>query len=224
MDFQVKEIPVSERCKEILEKREHALVGISPFNSYYSEENITKLICWAKNNFKDFHVIFPDQLPYYNLIAAGYSEERTIQKLKHQIRNFRSKINRAFITNAIPEEERHKKTLLISHFSNNPIYCDLYNRCSERYLNDHQFKKTCNDSSAVVLRNYTANIETSILDVAAKYVLGELPFYMDTPKLLNVNSSLLVYHLPISFFTNLYKTNTDNFVAFDQGHLILKFI
>ena len=28
-------MPVSKRCKEILEKREHVLIGISPLNSYY---------------------------------------------------------------------------------------------------------------------------------------------------------------------------------------------
>ena len=65
--------PLSLNCENLLKRREHVLLGISPFNSYYCEFRITKLIEWARDNFKNFHIFVPDTLPYYNFLALGYS-------------------------------------------------------------------------------------------------------------------------------------------------------
>ena len=56
----MKEEPVTRNCAKILNAREHAVIGISPFNSYFSEQKITDLIVWAKETFGTFHVYVPD--------------------------------------------------------------------------------------------------------------------------------------------------------------------
>ena len=223
MDFQVEEIPISNRCKEILVNREHALIGISPFNSYYSEKNISRLIYWAKNTFKDFHLILPDKLPYFNLVALGYTHEKSLRKTNKQARYLLNQINRACQMCDISEEDRRKKVLHISEFSENPVYCALYEKVCKRYDHDVVFKEKCHNSSAIVLKSYALDVTSSALNIASKYLLGELPFYMDVPKMLCVNSSLTVYHQHVDFFANLFINRESNSISDNQGHLILRF-
>ncbi|MBY0580996.1 MAG: tRNA-dependent cyclodipeptide synthase [Rickettsiales bacterium] len=48
----------------LLEKS-HCILGISPFNSFFSEENITTLINWANTQFRSFQIFIPDKISYY---------------------------------------------------------------------------------------------------------------------------------------------------------------
>lgn len=215
------ETPVTSICEKILKDREQVLIGISPFNSYFSEENIRKLIYWGHTKFKDFHLLVPDTLPYFNFLAIGYPHNKATTKTRRQVRYLLNKINKAFLS-LIPEGISDDKIVTISKVSQNPIYCRLYNLCLEKYADDINFQQSCQNASSLVLKSYTTNVTPSMLDMASKYLLGELPFYLDTPQILGVNSSLFVYHESIEFFINLYKNRTQNFVASNQGHLILK--
>ena len=217
----MKEMPVSQRCKEILEKREHALIGISPFNSYFSEENIKKLIYWGYTNFKNFHLLIPDTLPCFNFLAIGYSDSKALNKTKRQIQYLLNKVNRAF-SNLSLNITNSNKLVMISKFSKNHVYHELYDSCLKKYVNETDFKQRCFSASELVLKNYTINIIPSMLDMSSKYLLGELPFYINTPKILGIDSSLLVYHENIEFFVDLYKNRDKNLVDNNQGHLILK--
>ena len=120
--------------------------------------------------------------------------------------------------------EKNHKILPISKFAGHPVYQELHNKCIIRYNDDVKFRQNCNESSAMVLKGYTTHITPSMLDTAAQYILGELPFYMDTPNLLDVNFSFLTYHLSTEFFTNLYQNERGNFISQNQGHVILKFV
>ena len=40
--------PVTLRCSELFDSRTHAVIGISPFNSYFSEIRISELARWAR--------------------------------------------------------------------------------------------------------------------------------------------------------------------------------
>lgn len=222
MSYYVEEIPVSSKCKEILEKGEHAMFGISPFNSYYCEANITKIIHWAKAKFNDFHLVIPDKLPYYNLTAVGYDSAKALKKTKKQINYLLNMVGRAFVANGISEEERKARTLLMSEFYESPVYRRLYDKCSKRYAEDADFKQRCHNASRVVLQHYTDNVTPTMLDTAAQYLLGELPFYIDTPQLLGVNSSIFVYHEYVEFFATFFKSER-YFVGENQGNLALKF-
>lgn len=78
----MKEEPVTRACAEILHAREHAVIGVSPFNSYFSEGNIASLIAWAKANFRAFHIYLPDGPSQFTLEALGYRESNARKKAK----------------------------------------------------------------------------------------------------------------------------------------------
>jgi len=219
----MREIPASSRCEEILEKREHVLIGISPLNSYYSEEKITELIRWGHTEFKDFHILTADTLFQQNFLAIGYPVDKAKKKTRLNWNSLRNKLTRAFLSLQIPEEIYQKKIIaLCGKLPENQVYKDLYNSCLKRYNQDPEFKQKCLAACKEVLKNYTDSISDFVLETAFNYLLGELPFYLDTPSMLGVNSSLLVYHKAIPFFIDLYRDREKNLVATNQGHLILE--
>jgi len=77
--------PQTDNCKQILKSRQHALLGISPFNSYYIEDSIRELVMWANQSFDDFNLFIPDTLPVHNFIAMGYDIGKAVKKTKKQI-------------------------------------------------------------------------------------------------------------------------------------------
>ncbi|WP_375641145.1 MULTISPECIES: tRNA-dependent cyclodipeptide synthase [unclassified Bartonella] len=50
----------SENCSRLIAMKQHLMIGISPFNTRFSEKCITELICWAAKKFKDIDVLLPD--------------------------------------------------------------------------------------------------------------------------------------------------------------------
>jgi|GEM_PF-1308949 len=217
------EEPASERCREILNRREHALFGISPFNSYFSERNIRKLIQYAHKNFKDWHLIIPDNLPYFNLRAVGYTHEEAHKKQSHQNNRLLNKVARAFSGIQISKEEMSRKIALVSSFISHPVYCNLHKICSKLYEEDNSFRNECRNLARAALRSYTPDNEESALDLASGYLIGELPFVLNTPELFEVPSSLMVYHQRIDFFANVYKSTGYGLLSHSQGHIVLKF-
>lgn len=69
-------IPISENSRKIFEKKNHACLGISPFNSCFSEERIGTLAEWAMKEFETFHLFVPDIPSAFTLEALGYSQEK----------------------------------------------------------------------------------------------------------------------------------------------------
>lgn len=64
------------RCLPDRGERFHAVVGTSPFNSYYSEGRLTALLAWANEHFDHIDVFIPDTPTVWTLEAGGYPPKR----------------------------------------------------------------------------------------------------------------------------------------------------
>src|ERR1700688_333964 len=86
---------IGKNSKSIYKQRSHVLIGVSPFNSYFSEKNITTIIQWAKRNFKLVNIFIPDDMSIYTLKAIGYSQEKAEFKTRRQDIYLKNKVFRA---------------------------------------------------------------------------------------------------------------------------------
>lgn len=68
-----------------MSKGNYALIAVSPFNSYFSINNMKKLFNWADINFIDFNVFMMDEVSVYNLMAIGYDKKKLYKKQKSMI-------------------------------------------------------------------------------------------------------------------------------------------
>ena len=91
-------------CARNFELREHCCFGISPFNSYFSEDRIRELARWGTREFKSIHFFIPDVPSVYTLEAQGYPREKAEWKARRQSQYLKNKIHRALISLSISDE------------------------------------------------------------------------------------------------------------------------
>jgi cyclo(L-tyrosyl-L-tyrosyl) synthase len=218
---------VTEEClnplsEELFNIKEHALIGISPFNGFFTEYNLEKIFAWAIDNFKEISVFIPDEISAYTLQAAGYSEDKAQKKTARQDRYLKHKAIRALMANGLLETEAESKMLYLSYLTKNKRYIEVYNNCMRLFDTDKSFKDGCLATSKWVLdgKSVQGVITDESLEIAVKYFLAELPLYLDTPGILGTPSSLFVYKdAPSEFLKKIYAENL--LVAPRQGYLAI---
>lgn len=196
--------PLTEQCAEPWVRGEHACLGISPFNSYFSLERITALVRWANKRFCGWHLFVPDQAAAYTLEAAGYAPERARRKAHRQARYLRNKIDAALAHAGIADGDALVLDgAALEHHSH---YTALLAEAHEQFATDAVFRDACLGASRWVLQARTDEEPTSEqLHSAVRYFLAELPLFLDTPGLVGTDSSVFCYHQPPTFLHALYQ-------------------
>lgn len=183
----------------------HALIGISPFNGYFTTSNIEKTLIWAHSNFRSFDVFTMDKASKYNLIAMGYSEDEAIKKTKKQDQHLKNKIMRGLKNTGFSESVAEKKIVLISKLCDNGQYIELYKYCRNLFRSNSFFRDDCLHASKQILLDKTDRITDELLDVSVQYLLEELPVWINTPHILGVPFSVFVYKDLSDCWYNLFN-------------------
>ncbi|MGI4852200.1 MAG: tRNA-dependent cyclodipeptide synthase [Janthinobacterium lividum] len=199
---------------------DHVLIGVSPFNSYFSQENLEKIILWGLNNFKNIHIFLPDEIYTYTFLALGYSIERAKKKTRRQDCYLKNKVTKALINNGIVESDIDKKIILLSELNLNKDYLEMYNICLNLFENNKFFREGCLSASTWILNGKgisNLSLNEEIVDIAVKYFLAELPLFLNTPKILKISSSIFMYNNIPEFLKNIYEQKI--FISPKQGFL-----
>ncbi|MDR2437696.1 MAG: tRNA-dependent cyclodipeptide synthase [Endomicrobium sp.] len=220
---------VNTESQELFLLREHAVLGISPFNSYYSEDNLKKLFSWGLSNFKKINIFIPDGISVYTLQAMGYSEEKAKKKTKLHDNNLKNKAIRALVANNVVDVEANNMMVFCSDLINNERYLRFYYNYKKLYEDDEDFRKGCLATSKIVLasKGFQGNVNDESVKVAVKYFIAELPIYLNVPEILNVSSSLYAYKdLPSEFLMKIYNKEGrfSSHRSLKQGCLSVDFI
>jgi cyclo(L-tyrosyl-L-tyrosyl) synthase len=219
---------INSKSEELFLLKEHALFGISPFNSYYSEENLKKLFAWGLSYFKEVSIFIPDKISAYTLQAKGYSEDKAQKKTRLHDNNLKNKSIRALVANNLSEAEAKNKIILWTDLMNNQTYLELYNTCKSLYEKDEKFKNGCLETSKWVLtsKDVCETVGNEAINIAAKYFIAELPIYLNSPDIFNVSSSLVIYkELLPDFLSKIYNNQSEfsNLLSSKQGYLAVYF-
>lgn len=210
--------------KSYTNNKEHfALVGVSPFNSYFSIEKILEICEWVHNEYSDFAIFVPDEISRYTFEALGYTESRIGRKIKKQDNYTINKITRAldcFYQKHLTKTEI--KVYTLSTLKENSAYKDLYHLYSSMFLDDKEFRQGCLEVTEWVLLNNNSKeveIEEAQKNVAAQYFLLELPVMTNMVDILKLKSCDFIYHNIPKFLKHLYFNR--EFVSDKQKLLIL---
>lgn len=184
-------------------KIEHALIVVSPFNGYFIVKNMEILFRWAKDYSTYFNIFFMDKASKYNLIATGYNEEEAIRRTRKQDQNLYNKIITCLKTIGFNDDEAKEKILLISQLYQNESYLKIYEKCIKLFETDFDFRNNCLNISKSFLEGKMTEISEDSTNIAVNYLLEELPIWFDTPSIINVPSSVLVYKDFSDFWQNV---------------------
>ena len=216
----MKEEPVTADCAAILRAREHVVVGVSPFNSYFTEEKIAELINWAKENFRAFHLYVPDGPSRFTLEALGYSENRARKKASRQSRWLLNKIRRALCVAGIEEAEAEHLILCSKRLDYDDTYCRLAKEVNTICASDASFYEGCIETSRWVLNGQAGDpdeVTREMLESAVRYLKAELPLFMNSPAIVGAPSSVFDYHQCPPFLEELFQTRRGEIANQRQG-------
>lgn len=205
--------PLTERCREIWQRGDHILIGMSTGNSYFSTQRLIALLCWAQEHFRAVDLVVADTHIDAMLVAEGCDPAEAEQRARRRVAHVQRRVRRA-LRDTSPA---HGATAahMLSDFQSCSRYLRARARVEAELANHPPFARACRAMVGSFLTPsdadegegtvegegegeapYGEDRETDPrLRAGLAYVVNELPFILDTPAILGVETSLSTYHV-----------------------------
>ncbi|OSC41909.1 tRNA-dependent cyclodipeptide synthase [Mycobacterium decipiens] len=214
--------PFTQHCHVIHTEGDHAVIGVSPGNSYFSRDRIRDLAVWGLTNFDRVDFVYTDVHVAESHEALGDSPIEARRKAVKNIRGVRAKIVAA-VSELDPTGTRlHARPM--SEFQSNDAYRQLHADLLARLNHDEDFRAVCR---YLVRRFLSTKLAAGQEPKAAQeqvcldYICTEAPLFLDTPAVLGVPSSLNCYHQSLPMAEMLYARGSGLRASRNQGHAIV---
>ncbi|MEU1816982.1 tRNA-dependent cyclodipeptide synthase [Streptomyces roseifaciens] len=226
--------PYTERCGRHLMAAEHALIGLSPWNGYFTARRVESLVEWAAGTFRAVDVFIPSYEAAYTLIAAGVEPPVAVGRARRAVKKLRGPAQRALLRAGCGEGRVHTGTSLAAL----PRYRQLRRTAERMYRHDPGVRAACRAVARAAVAGALGVRERSpsqpapdldldpdpsegALDTAARYAWGELPVMLDSPGIFGVGSSVLVYHRRTPLIEMLLEDDSALSPAPGQGFVVV---
>lgn len=207
---------VTPRCTRLWNEGATALIGISPFNSYFCMERIQAIIEFCERDARPVALFIPNDVTRYTLQARGYTPNRAIRKTRRQVQYLRNKIARA-------AGDRDLRILGCEELAASPSYTKYHAMLCTRFETDADFRQGCLDTTRWVLaagENELVNEQAALLGV--RYLLAELPLFFHAPDILGDENVVFIYHQCPAFIASMYQGPGRDVVSPGQGFGVLQ--
>ncbi|MFI9326893.1 tRNA-dependent cyclodipeptide synthase [Kitasatospora sp. NPDC052868] len=190
-------LPFSARCREIWRLGDHLLIGVSPGNSYFSHRRIAELIGWGREFFTRIDIVYADLHVGTQYETFGYTPEHAHRRAAKEVKATARRIERG-----VEEAGRREGVRVhpLSAFTGHPAYRRLHRRVMDALGSDREFRAAAEGMARGFL---AARLDEGLapderqLAAGLQYIAAELPFFLDTPALLGVPSSVSCYHFEL---------------------------
>ncbi len=198
--------PLTDTCRSVFEERRHVVVGVSPANSYFNVGLLTELLGWLRAEFAQIDVVVPDSALEHTYGALGYAPDRAAKKAHVETSTLRNRVVRAWRELGGPREA--ERLHLMSELTANPAYRRTLARCEQALADDGRLRETCATMSRDVLtRGQAGQPSPERVTRAVRYLLAELPFFLDSAEIFEVESSVNFYHHRLPLADLLFSGN-----------------
>ncbi|KJK60119.1 hypothetical protein UK12_00925 [Saccharothrix sp. ST-888] len=191
--------PFSDRCRAVWDRGDHLLIGVSPGNSYFSHRRITELLLWSRQSFDAVDIVYADLHVDAQFTVCGYPAEHALRRADKEVKATRRRVRRG-----VEESGRSGVGIhALSEFGTAPAYLRLRRAVQDALETDQLLR----DAAESMARSFLAARlpgdgapSSAQLAAGVAYITAELPFFLDTPSLLGVPSSVSCYHaeLPLT--------------------------
>jgi cyclo(L-tyrosyl-L-tyrosyl) synthase len=196
LDREFEALPFTGRCQKLWAQGDHALVGVSPGNSYFSAFRLSALLSWLARSFSAIDIVYADLHVDTTFHASGHSAEHARKRANKELQGVRRRIRRALEQSSTGSVRT--RVAALSEFRSNSVYRVLHTRLQHAVRTDLLLRRTCEEMVLNVLLGRLpegASITAEQRRAGLAFLLAELPFHLDTPAVLGVRSSVSCYHL-----------------------------
>ncbi|MDT7846286.1 tRNA-dependent cyclodipeptide synthase [Streptomyces justiciae] len=211
--------PFTPHCEVIRAAGDHAVIGVSPGNSYFSARRVLDLARWALAHFDQADFVYTDLHVAEMYEASGYPPDDARRKAVKNLRGVRAKVQAA-VQAADPGGTRLRAHAM-SDLRSVPAYRDLHAHLTARLSTDDEFRTTCEQLVGTFLAGKVTDVTEAQRQVCMAYVCAEAPLFLDTPAILGVPSSLNCYHQLLPMAELLYAPGAGLRASRNQGHAIV---
>ncbi|MBT2509490.1 tRNA-dependent cyclodipeptide synthase [Streptomyces sp. ISL-98] len=215
--------PYTPQCRIICAEGDHALIGVSPGNSYFNAKRITELTRWATERFTAVDFVYADLHVAEMFASLGHTREHAARRAAKDLKAVRRRVLSGVDAAGPPGSTVRVRAL--SEFSGNTVYELLHRRVRHFLATDDEFSKSCDAMVEHFLatklpdgQSMTAEQRSACLD----YIAAELPFFLDTPGILGVPTSVSCYHLLLPLTELLYAKGGGLRAARNQAYAVVK--
>ncbi|MGX1887769.1 tRNA-dependent cyclodipeptide synthase [Streptomyces sp. NPDC055287] len=181
-----------ERCRRVLEQRRCAVLGLSPFNSFFTPQAIRSLVAWADARFDRVEVMLPGFEAAFGPIAAGMEPRAAVRHTLHSVRTLRGAAKTAFA-----RVGRKPRVHTWTSKAADPHYRALYRAGADAFHRSAVFRDLCEQTVRAYLRTATGRAPSA--DAMARnldYVLAEVPYLLDAAGIVGADSAVFCYPRP----------------------------
>lgn len=178
------------------DRKTYHIVGMSPGNSYFKDEEVRYLLKTVVERFGRVAVLIADVPAISTYVTLGYPENRArrdkaIPKgnaLKNRVLKAMAELG--YTGNAVKILDWKKE------IENNPAYREKYGEVLKLYKESKEFHESANSATQKVLESSERDIEDigKATSIAAHYLLSELAFLEFASSYLGVEKVVYVYH------------------------------
>ncbi|GAB3441482.1 tRNA-dependent cyclodipeptide synthase [Streptomonospora sediminis] len=207
--------PFTRSCRRLLARGEHAVIGVSAGNGYFTQARLVRLLGWAHRNFATVEVIYPDRHLADMHVASGCSPERASRRATRAVRDVRRRIRRAVEGTAATGRTRVRA---LSQCEELPGYQTARRRLDHEAATNPRVQRACEDHVRWLL-GAEPDPDCAKLRAGLAYLRAELPFLLSTPEVLGVPSSVSCYHTLLPVLPRLRSVSA----CFhpNQGHVVV---
>jgi cyclo(L-leucyl-L-leucyl) synthase len=213
-------------CERIRQLKEHVLLPISPYNSKFDISYIERLLYWASSSFSRFDILLPSNEASFLIEATGKGRTSAEKKTRHELNRNMKNIRNAMVAAGI--SLRDTRIFRFSDFYGQKVYDSIKAQAEILFRCNVAFKQVCIEMSTQAIKgrlkaiqNQDRGISNQQIEIAVKYIFAEIPFFINSPALLNVKTSLLAYHRSWPIGKILFSSDHPLTVNINQGFIQL---
>ncbi|GAA5015902.1 tRNA-dependent cyclodipeptide synthase [Kitasatospora paranensis] len=212
--------PFSERCRQIFGRGDHLLIGVSPGNSYFSAGRIAELVHWGRSRFSAVDVVHADLHVEAQFAAAGYPPDAAARRAAKEVKATRRRVERGVADAGRTAVGVHA----LSDFTDTAAYRRLHRGVLDALGTDRPLRTATERMAGGFLHSRLDGAAPAADQLAAgvAYIAAELPFFLDTPALLGVASSVACYHVELPLTGVLFGRAEGLRAAAGQAYAVVR--
>lgn len=180
-------------------QKEVLAFGVSLYNSYFTEDRITRLLQKVDSSNTKIYLVIVDLPVAHNLRAIGKDDSYTKKKVRQHGNNMTNRCKRAVQASGVAAVIMNWDTVASSD-----DYKLGVERFRELYEVDTKFRLEARKVTSDVLFNKLQVVATEQqINVAVSFVLEELAFFWQGDKILGEDSLVNAYHSEMKILSDL---------------------
>ncbi len=207
---------------EVLKNKGLAIIWMSTGNSYFSPDNIQRIIEFCSERFSVIRILAPFEPAIHTYKSIGYEEKRASRKaklnsnrLKNHTRKTIEKISNKKIDIKIIDWD--------ADISSNEHYKKILKAIEKLYSENESFQKNADSTTEQVLKNKIKpgkDAQESV-KTGVRYLFEELAFVLASPLIFQVKQTAYIYHKRWPILENLVNGKYDK-IRKNVGFLLIK--